>query len=146
MLRRLALTSLTGLVVGIAALGLGGRIAMRILAVAAHRPTHFGLGASLGILLIGGILGILASTPVAAVSRWRTRRPVTVGVLYGTGLFLILIPMQPQAIRAEIVAFEDHLWLASTLFWTVCVVYAVILVARILAQARQQVSAAPRAA
>src|SRR5438105_3494529 len=91
--RRTALAGLVaGLGSGILALGLGGRLAMRVLALVADRPTHFGLGASLGIVLIGGILGVLASLGYLLVGRRAPGAPALKGALYGTLLFAVLIP------------------------------------------------------
>ena len=127
LLRRFAVSLLSGFVAGVAILGVGGRIAMRIMAVVAHREAHFSLGATLGILLIGGILGTLASIPFAAVRRWLPRNPVSAGVIYGTAMLMILIPLQPASIRDEITALRGFLLPATLIFWIVCTSYAIAL-------------------
>jgi hypothetical protein len=116
-----------GLGSGIVVLGLGGRLAMRVLALVAGRPTHFGLGASLGIVLIGGILGVLASIGYLLVGRRAPGTPALRGALYGTVLFAVLIPLQPAAIQEEIGALRGHLVVAGLCFWTACVGYGVLL-------------------
>jgi hypothetical protein len=118
---------LAGVASGILLLGLGGRLAMRVLALIAHRPTHFGLKATLGILLIGAILGGLASLGYTLVLRQARGAPALKGALYGSFLFAVLIPLQPAAIQEEIVAFRGHLAVAGLLFWAVCVGYGVML-------------------
>lgn len=122
---------LAGLVAGIASglllLGLGGRLAMRLLALIAHRPTHFGLGATLGILVIGAILGGAASLGYSLFLHRMRGAPALKGALYGSLLFVVLIPLQPRAIQEEIDALHGHLVVAGLLFWAVCVGYGVML-------------------
>lgn len=100
---------------------------MRVLAIVANRPTHFGLGASLGILLIGGILGVVASIGYLLVGRRAPGAPALKGALYGTALFAVLVPLQPDAIQEEIHALQGHLLVAGLGFWAVCVGYGVLL-------------------
>ena len=133
MLRRFAVSLIAGFIAGIGVLGIGGRVAMRIMAIVAHRETHFGLGATLGIILIGGILGTLASIPFAASRRWLPRSALAAGLTYGTVMFFVLIPSMPASIREEIDALRGFLIPAGILFWAVCTSYAIVL-ARITAR------------
>jgi hypothetical protein len=107
--------------------GVGGRLAMRVLALIAHRPTHFGLGATLGILL-----------------RQARLAPAIKGALYGTLLFAVLVPLQPAAIREEIAAFQSHLMLAGLFFWAVCVGYGVVLAGLVAGWGRAKLSSGLR--
>ena len=68
-MRRILRGFLAGIASGILFLGLGGRLVMRLLALIAHRPTHFALEATLGILLIGAILGSVGGLGYALVLR-----------------------------------------------------------------------------
>ena len=100
---------------------------MRVLALVADRPTHHGLGASLGIVLIGGILGVLAGLGYLLVARPAPGASALKGALYGTVLFAVLIPLQPAAIQEEIGALRGHLVVAGLCFWAACVGYGVLL-------------------
>jgi hypothetical protein len=122
---------LAGVVAGLVVLGIGGRIVMRVLALVTHRPPHFGLGASLGILLIGAVLGTLACVPLIALT-WRrptgaSRPAAWRGMLYGSLVFLLLIPLQPAAIREEVSALRGHMPLILALFWAIFASYGLVL-------------------
>ncbi len=67
MIRRTGELLLVGVLSGTAFLGIGGRVAMRGLALAVGRPTNFGIGASAGIVLIGSVLGLLGGVLFALV-------------------------------------------------------------------------------
>jgi hypothetical protein len=128
MIRHVARAGLAGLVVGVLVLGLGGRLAMRVVALLIHQAPHFGIGASLGIVLIGGILGTVAGLVYAlTVPRRWPGRMTTRALLYGSALFGALVLLQPAAIRAEVAAARAYWWAIAPLFWSVCVAYALAL-------------------
>src|SRR5690348_13875044 len=135
MVRQLGRAALAGLVVGVIVLGLGGRIAMRFVALLVHQTPHLGVGASLGILLIGGILGMLAGAAYGVIlqRRWPAR-VLTKGFLFGSVLFGVLVLLQPPAIRAEVAAARDQWWAIVPLFWAVCVGYALVLARQLSAE------------
>jgi hypothetical protein len=141
---------LGGLVAGVASgvllLGIGGRLAMRLLALIAHRPTHLGLGGTLGILLIGAILGAIASLGYTLFFRHVRLAPAIKGACYGTVLFTVLVPLQPAAIREEIAAFQNHLMVAGLFFWAVCAGYGVLLARLVAARSGVHQTAPPVAA
>lgn len=142
---KLARAALAGMVVGVIVLGLGGRLAMRLVALLIHQVPHLGVGASLGILLIGGILGTLggAAYCVTLQRRWPARA-TTKGFLFGSVLFSVLVLLQPPAIRAEVAATRPFWWAIIPLFWAVCVGYALVL-ARRLPAAAEPVAVSPAA-
>ncbi len=118
---------IAGTLSGVVILGAGGRLAMRLLALMAHRPVHFGWSATLGIFLIGGILGAVGGVAFALTANRLRSDPLLKGVLYGTLLLLLLMPLQPSAIQEEITAFRGHLIAAGLLFWMVCAGYGIVL-------------------
>ena len=134
--KQLGRAALAGMVVGVVVLGLGGRLAMRLVALLIHQEPHLGVGASLGIVLIGGILGTLggAAYSVTLQGRW-PMRVTTKGLFFGTALFSLLTLLQPPAIRAEVMATRAYWWAIIPLFWAVCVGYALILAHRLPAKA-----------
>ena len=115
-----------GGVAGALCLGLGGRLAMRGLALLGRRPTGFSLGATLGILLIGTILGAVGGLAFALVSGRRSSR--LGGSLFGTAFFLLLVPLQPAAIREEITAFRGHFGEVGVCFGLLFAIYGGFLV------------------
>jgi|KBSMisStaDraftv2_1062788.scaffolds.fasta_scaffold1898923_1 hypothetical protein len=143
--KQLARAALAGMVVGVVVLGLGGRLAMRVVALIIRQVPHLGAGASLGILLIGGILGTLAGVTYGfTLQRQWPSRQTTKGVLFGSALFGIMSLLQPPAIRAEVAAARAYWWAIIPLFWAVCVGYALVL-ARYLPAGGRSAASAPAA-
>src|SRR6476661_5487139 len=103
MIRRLGQFTLVGIVSGTAFLGIGGRVAMRGLALAVGRPTNFGLGASAGIVLIGSLLGLLGGILFVLVKSRLPGSALAKGMIFGT-LYFAFIPLQPAAVQEEIAA------------------------------------------
>ena len=137
MVRQLARAALAGMVAGVIVLGLGGRLAMRAVALLIHQAPHLGVGASLGILLIGGILGAVAGIAygVTLQQRWPDR-DTTKGILFGSAVFSVLTLLQPPAIRAEVAATRAYWWAIIPLFWAVCIGYALMLARQLPPDAR----------
>jgi hypothetical protein len=105
-----------GFLSGVAFLGIGGRLAMRALALAVDRPTNFGLAATLGIIFIGAVLGLAGGLVFALVARGLPGKPAVKGPVFGTLFLAGLIPLQPPAVQEEIAAFHGHLLLATVCF------------------------------
>jgi hypothetical protein len=127
MIRRTSQALLIGLLSGVAFLGIGGRVAMRVLALAVDRPTDFGLGATAGILLIGGVIGLVGGIIFAMVAPTLPGGPGIKGLLFGTLFLAMLIPLQPRAVQEEIAAFDGHLIFATECFWLVFCGYGLTL-------------------
>lgn len=128
MATRIGRAALTGFVAGLLVLGIGGRIAMRIVALIIHQTTHFGSGATLGIVFIGGVLGALGGTVYGLVlGKSGMNRAAVKGVIYGTVLFAVLATFQPPAIRAEVTAARMFWVEIIPIFWALCVCYSLVL-------------------
>lgn len=126
--RQLGRTAVAGMFIGLLVLGLGGRLAMRLVALLIHQDPHFGVEPSLGILLIGGIMGTIAGLVYGlTLQRAWPDRATAKGFLFGSILFGTLTLLQPPAIRAEVAAARAYWWAIIPLFWAVCVVYALVL-------------------
>ena len=126
--KRLGRAALTGAIVGVLVLGIAGRLAMRLVALLTRQSTHFGIEASLGIILIGGILGTLSGAVYGLIPHhWWAGRPSLKALSYGSILFGVLVITLPQAIRSEVVAARAYWWAIVPLFWAVCIGYALAL-------------------
>jgi hypothetical protein len=89
-LRPAAIGVLAGLVAGLVIGGAGGRLAMRLVVLATDRlPTQSGEG-TLGILLVGAVLGTTLGLLYAALRRWLPRGWRAPGLIYG--LLLLTAP------------------------------------------------------
>ena len=88
-LRKIGIGLLSGLIGGLV-WGIGARIAMRIVVLAAHGRPEFSIGGTLGILMMGAIFGLPLGLAVAGTRRflpgWRLRS----GLLYGLLMLLLL--------------------------------------------------------
>lgn len=136
MVKQAGRAALAGMVVGVIVLGLGGRVAMRFVALLIHQAPHLGVGATLGILLIGGILGTLSGAAYGVILQRRWPARVTMkGFLFGSVLFSVLVLLQPPAIRTEVAAARAQWWAIIPLFWAVCVGYALVLARQLPADA-----------
>jgi hypothetical protein len=123
--KRLLGAAAAGLVCGILVLGLGGRVMMRIVALAGHRPVHFGAGATAGILLIGGVLGLIGGVGFALLQRALPGGAVVKGLLYGTLFFVVVVPLQPAPIQAEITELRAIWSIVIPLFWALFLAFGV---------------------
>lgn len=70
--------------------GIGARIAMRVVALAAHQATDFSVGGTVGILMMGAIFGAPFGLLFATVRRWLPDTGPRTGLLFG-GLVLLLM-------------------------------------------------------
>jgi len=106
---RFARTLLAGPAAGALALGAGGRLAMYASAAHVGRATHFSAGGSLGIVLIGAVLGTIGAALFGLATWWLPRVRVSHGVVFGLLFLAVLAPLQPPAIREETDAFRGRL-------------------------------------
>jgi len=91
-LRRISIGLLAGLIGGLV-WGIGARIAMRIVALAAHKPTEFSVGGTLGILMVGAIYGLLVGLVFAGTRRFLPGSWCRSGLI--SGLLVLLITGWP---------------------------------------------------
>jgi len=127
MAKRVLRTTLAGLWAGLLTLGVGGRLAMRGVALLLRQQPHFGLEATVGILAIGTVLGTISGLVYALTFARLPANATLRGLLFGSVLFAVLALFEPPAIRVEIDAARAFLWAIVPLFWTLCLVYAVVL-------------------
>jgi len=88
-LRAGAIGLLSGLIGGVM-WGVGARIAMRIVALAAHQRPEFSIGGTMGILVIGAIFGTPLGLLFASIRRYVPCSTPRAGLLFG-GLVLLLV-------------------------------------------------------
>jgi ABC-type antimicrobial peptide transport system permease subunit len=121
--KHLARAGLTGAIAGVLVLGLGGRLVMRLIVHLMHQDPHFGIVPSLGILLIGGIMGTLAGVVYGLIPQRRWPGHSTLkALIYGSLLFGVLVLAKPAA--SEVAAARAYWWAIIPLFWAICVGYA----------------------
>ena len=91
-LRTLPLALALGTASGALLLGLGGRLAMRLFAVATGRPGAFSLRGTLTVVFAGAVAGLIGGVLFWAVERWLPRHTLLRGLVFGLLCFAIASP------------------------------------------------------
>lgn len=91
-LRKIGIGLLSGLIGGLV-WGIGARIAMRIVVLAAHGRPEFSIGGTLGILMVGAVFGLPLGLIVAGTRRFLPDSRLRSGLMYG--LLMLLLPGWP---------------------------------------------------
>ena len=82
---------LVGLALGLPILGVGGRIAMRIIAHATNVAPGFSLGGTMTVVSLGAVSGVAGGLIYAVLARFLPDRPVIRGVVFGIILTLLTL-------------------------------------------------------
>jgi hypothetical protein len=94
---------LLGAGVGLVVLGVGGRIAMRAIALASHTPSAFSVGGTATVVLLGVASGVGGGLLYALLYRLVPRPRFVRSGLFGITLVLLTLrglrPVQPLAIE-----------------------------------------------
>lgn len=97
------LALLLGGVVGFVVLGIGGRIAMRAIAIANGVPAGFSLGGTATVVLLGLASGVAGGLLYAFLHRYVRRPRLARSVLFTLALVLLTLrglrPIQPLALE-----------------------------------------------
>jgi hypothetical protein len=94
---------LLGAAVGFVVLGIGGRLAMRAIAVANHVPAGFTFDGTTTVVLLGVVSGIAGALLYALLHRYIQRRRLVRSALFTLALVLLTLrglrPIQPLALE-----------------------------------------------
>ena len=108
--------------------GLAGRLAMRIMALVAGRPTEFSAGGTLLILLVGAFFGIPLGLLFIGVRRYLPGSDLRKSILFGLVVLLVLgYPFYLGPLRGETVL--GHETLAFVMFESLLVMFGVLIAA-----------------
>ena len=91
-LRTLPLALALGTACGALMLGLGGRLVMRLFAVATGRGGAFSVRGTLTVVFAGAVAGLIGGALFWTVDRWLPRRPLLRGLAFGLLCFAIASP------------------------------------------------------
>jgi len=86
--------------------GIGARIVMRIVALAAHQPTEFSGGGTLMILMVGAFCGMPVGLIFAALRRRVRGSAPRQGIALGSLVLLLFGPLIYQGFRGEATDLE----------------------------------------
>lgn len=124
-LNRLAASALSGALTGAVIGGLGARLAMRGVALIGRMEPSFTLGGTLGICIMGAILGLLGGVLLGLVWRWLPGRALVGGATFG-GILAALVAIDflrasggeldlaAPPVRAALFAWIPLAWGAAT--------------------------------
>ncbi len=122
--RRVAAGFPGGLLGGLV-LGLGGRLVMRLIALAAGLPPGFSLGGSVEVFLTGFFIGLPAALVYAAVRQLIPGPGLWRGAAFGALLFVMLVLFPLPAARSA-AGSVGQLPLTLSLFGPLFVLYGVV--------------------
>lgn len=122
-MKRLAVGALAGAVSGAIVLGIGGRLAMRVVAVAAGYGGAFSFGGTIEIVLAAAVYGAIGGVALVALSPWLGvwGRGITAGL----GIFALGLGVS-QAARSAADTVPDQARRALVLFALLFLVYGVL--------------------
>lgn len=116
--------SISGICGGIV-LGIGGRAAMRAIALGAGLPLGFSLGGTAEVVLTGLLIGVPAAFAFVLLRRFFPGRSILAGAPFGALLLLGLTLLPPPAARS-VAASIDRLGLTLAAFAPVFIAYGVV--------------------
>ena len=91
-IRRFSLTLLLGAATGALFLGAGGRLVMRLFALATGRFPTFSVGGTLHVILAGTIAGAVGGLILFALARWLPKRLWLRGLIFSAVCYVVAIP------------------------------------------------------
>jgi len=86
---------ISGLIAGFAVLGIGGRIAMRLIAMAEGQPLTFTARGTFGVLVFFSISGMILSVPFATLQGYMRSSNLRKGATFGLFLMLVIVWVMP---------------------------------------------------
>lgn len=101
-LKRLLIGACAGLVSGTIILGIGGRLAMRLIAIVGGLPGGFSWGGSLEVVALGLLIGLLSGAIFGMIDKLGFQKKAYSGLLYGTLVFgsIIILPIEGKGAAA----------------------------------------------
>jgi hypothetical protein len=94
-IERISAGLISGLIAGFAVLGIGGRIAMRLIAMAEGQPPKFSTRGTLGVLMVFTIIGMILSVPFATFQGYMRSSNLRKGATFGLFLMLVIVWAMP---------------------------------------------------
>lgn len=101
-LKRLLIGACAGLVSGTFILGIGGRLAMRLIAMLGGLPGGFSWGGSFEVVALGSFIGLLSGAIFGMIEKLGFQKRAYSGLLYGALVFgsIIILPIEGKGAAA----------------------------------------------
>ncbi len=108
-------------------IGVGGRAAMKFIALMSGHELTFSIEGTLAALVFSTSIGVAGGVVFPLLQRYLPRSLNATGGSFGLMVFVVLIPMLPSAIREEAAALGEYIPLAITVFGLLLMGYGVVL-------------------
>ncbi|AKA36223.1 hypothetical protein [Flagellimonas lutaonensis] len=125
-LKRAFLGFLAGLLAGTLVLGIGGRLAMRGIALMGGLKGGFSWGGTMEVVLLGLIIGAISGTIYGVLSNYLFKNKWSAGGLYGLLAFVAILVLPIEG-KGAAKGFPDLQVPISLIFGGLHVVYGVVL-------------------
>src|SRR5439155_1317667 len=110
--RRFSLALLLAAATGALFLGAGGRLVMRLFALATGRFPTFSVHGTLNVVLAGAIAGAVGGLILFALARWLPERPWLRGLTFSAVCYLVAIPgFRPFDVVGHLIDGEETDWI-----------------------------------
>jgi hypothetical protein len=96
---------LAGIVLGLPILGIGGRIAMRVIAYATNAAPGFSLGGTMGVVSLGAVSGATGGVIYSLLARFLPNRAVLRALIFGVILVLLTLRGLSPATPLSLILF-----------------------------------------
>ena len=104
-----------GITLGLAILGIGGRVAMRVIAHATDAPPGFSLGGTMTVVFMGAVSGAAGGVIYAVLARFLPDRAVIRSVVFGVILTLLALRGTSPSTPLTLSLFLPLAWLYGAL-------------------------------
>ena len=124
--RNVGIGIVVGLLGGTLILGVGGRLAMRLISIMAGRSGGFSWGGTLDVVLLGLIIGVLSGAIYGFVEKYGFASTLLNGCLYGLLLFvlILILPIEGKGAARGFPEMQPTIYLV---FATVFLLYGIVL-------------------
>lgn len=125
-LKRIGIGLVSGFIGGTVIVGIGGRLAMRSIALLAGRQGGFSWGGTWEVVALGLIIGVLSGIVYAMVEKYGLPNESLNGAIYGIFVFVMLLIL-PIGGKGAAKGFPDMQPTIYLIFGILLVVYGVLL-------------------
>jgi len=125
-LRRILIGLVAGLAAGTVIIGIGGRLAMRLITILGGLPGGYSWDGTLEVVMFGLITGIISGVVFGTVERYAFSNRMLTGLVYGALVFgsLVVIPIDAKGAASGFPDLQAAIYL---IFGSVLLVYGIAL-------------------
>lgn len=123
--RRILIGMLAGSTAGAVVLGIGGRLAMRMIGVLGGLDGGFSWGGTLEVILLGAIIGGISGGAYDALGRYFDKGRLRAGLLFGLLVYgmVLVLPIEGKGAAK---GFPDLQWAVYGIFGALFIVFGIV--------------------